>query len=678
MFSVTIREKSGQVYTFHFDKPEIMIGRVKGNDVILPKQNISKRHALVRSHARANFVIEDLASTNGTYVNGHRIASPVEISSEDKVYLGDFVMQFFDLGDAQHDDEPAVEAAPSAAPKESRAPVETDADGLADFDALDEGDRPADDEDEALPEVPDVPDVPDAAEVPDVPDAFEDEDDPMAELARLMADSEDDEGAGSESVGPPSLLDDGDFGATSAVASMDPDAALDALDDFRMTGPVDGLSDALMGATQAVPEFAPAGRRVVDTGRGAPDFELPDTQSARAGSASGTGGLSTSRRPAAQRTPVDDAYIVGLSVLYDRGLGEFDSVLPDNSSLLSEEEWGALEARIIAFVDRQSEDEALEGLDLPRLKRDLLYELAGLGPLEELLDDEAVEAVAVNGPAAIYATRQGVRELCEARFSSLRAMATAVERLARATGIRVNEHTSSATGTLSDGTSVRVVWPPLCPGGPVLVLRKPRTSAPTLAELVRKGRVTGAAAMCLREAMAQGRSLAICGPSNSGRRTVLNALALEIAPDERIVVAEESVRIHLNHANVVRLDGSAAGQEAAALIGLAAGLRPDRLLLGGMKAGRIAELLDLACDGIAPWMAFFHAGDIHDLLRRVVHSYAVHHAGVAIETCEARTASALDVVAVISRDEAGAYVLDQVHEVTMDTEGLGTHSLLDD
>ena len=53
MFSVTIREKSGQVYTFHFDKPEIMIGRVKGNDVILPKQNISKRHALIRAHQGA-------------------------------------------------------------------------------------------------------------------------------------------------------------------------------------------------------------------------------------------------------------------------------------------------------------------------------------------------------------------------------------------------------------------------------------------------------------------------------------------------------------------------------------------------------------------------------------------------------------------------------------------------
>ena len=82
MFSITIRERSGQVYTFHFDKHEVQIGRVKGNDVILPKQNISKRHALVRANG-GRFVIEDLGSTNGTYVNGNRISTAVEIGAVD-------------------------------------------------------------------------------------------------------------------------------------------------------------------------------------------------------------------------------------------------------------------------------------------------------------------------------------------------------------------------------------------------------------------------------------------------------------------------------------------------------------------------------------------------------------------------------------------------------------------
>ena len=99
MFAITIRERSGQVYTFHFDKPEVLIGRVKGNDVILPKQNISKRHALVRVNG-PRFVIEDFGSTNGTYVNGHRISGAVEIGADDKVYLGDFVMNFVDLSNA--------------------------------------------------------------------------------------------------------------------------------------------------------------------------------------------------------------------------------------------------------------------------------------------------------------------------------------------------------------------------------------------------------------------------------------------------------------------------------------------------------------------------------------------------------------------------------------------------
>ena len=130
MFSVTIRERSGQVYTFHFDKPEILIGRVKGNDVILPKQNISKRHALIRSEG-STFVVEDFGSTNGTFVNGHRITDPVEIGSEDKVYLGDFVMQFFAI-----DAENRVEVAES--PRALDA-VPEDAAASEDLKALIEG-----------------------------------------------------------------------------------------------------------------------------------------------------------------------------------------------------------------------------------------------------------------------------------------------------------------------------------------------------------------------------------------------------------------------------------------------------------------------------------------------------------------------------------------------------------
>ena len=91
MFSVSITEKGGNQRTMDFSKPEVHIGRVQGNDIILPKGNVSKRHArIVLKEGR--LIIVDLKSTNGTYVNGRKITSPLVVKSGDKIYIGDFIL----------------------------------------------------------------------------------------------------------------------------------------------------------------------------------------------------------------------------------------------------------------------------------------------------------------------------------------------------------------------------------------------------------------------------------------------------------------------------------------------------------------------------------------------------------------------------------------------------------
>src|SRR3990172_8611583 len=91
MFTVIITEKGGEQRRLDFDKPEVTIGRVQGNDIILPKGNVSKRHSRI-VFKDGKFIIVDLKSTNGTYVNGRRIASPLVLKDTDKVYIGDFIL----------------------------------------------------------------------------------------------------------------------------------------------------------------------------------------------------------------------------------------------------------------------------------------------------------------------------------------------------------------------------------------------------------------------------------------------------------------------------------------------------------------------------------------------------------------------------------------------------------
>src|SRR3954468_17792907 len=92
MVILTLTEKGGEPKQLSFDKNEATIGRVQGNDVVLPKGNVSKRHCRIYSQD-GHFSVEDLKSTNGTYVNGRKITEPTVVSTADKVYVGDFIVR---------------------------------------------------------------------------------------------------------------------------------------------------------------------------------------------------------------------------------------------------------------------------------------------------------------------------------------------------------------------------------------------------------------------------------------------------------------------------------------------------------------------------------------------------------------------------------------------------------
>lgn len=99
MFTVIVSEKGGQQSTFEFSKAEITIGRMKGNDIVLPKGNVSKKHSRIVLQD-GGFSVSDLGSTNGTYVNGRKIAGEQPLTDSDKVYIGDFVLQLEAHGQA--------------------------------------------------------------------------------------------------------------------------------------------------------------------------------------------------------------------------------------------------------------------------------------------------------------------------------------------------------------------------------------------------------------------------------------------------------------------------------------------------------------------------------------------------------------------------------------------------
>src|SRR5262245_16294136 len=98
MFSIIISEKGGAERRETYDRTEINVGRVQGNDLMLPKGNVSKRHARLL-YRDGRFIVTDLKSTNGTYVNGRKIAQATIVREGDKIYIGDFVLRIELSGD---------------------------------------------------------------------------------------------------------------------------------------------------------------------------------------------------------------------------------------------------------------------------------------------------------------------------------------------------------------------------------------------------------------------------------------------------------------------------------------------------------------------------------------------------------------------------------------------------
>src|SRR5881275_2021216 len=110
-FSVILTEKGGSTQRLDFESEEITIGRVDENDICLPKGNISKKHTKIVVKD-GKVIVLDLKSTNGTYVNGKKLAGPQVISATDKVYIGDFILNIEPpeaVEDAPPDDAPLPE-----------------------------------------------------------------------------------------------------------------------------------------------------------------------------------------------------------------------------------------------------------------------------------------------------------------------------------------------------------------------------------------------------------------------------------------------------------------------------------------------------------------------------------------------------------------------------------------
>jgi pilus assembly protein CpaF len=308
----------------------------------------------------------------------------------------------------------------------------------------------------------------------------------------------------------------------------------------------------------------------------------------------------------------------------------------------------------------------------------------GLGPLEPLLADAAVDEVMVNGPRAVYVERRGQIEPTGVSFESEAELLHAIERILAPLGRRVDEASPLCDARLSDGSRVNVIVPPLSLDGPCLTIRRFRSEGFSLGDLIGNGTLPRAAAELLRAAVRARVSILVSGGTGSGKTTTLNALSGAIPDGERIVTIEDAAELALRGSHVIRLEARPPNLEGRGevtirqLVRNTLRMRPDRIVVGEVRGGEALDLLQALNTGHDGSLSTVHANSPRDALRRVETLALMAGVGLPHTAVREQVLGAIDLVVHQVKRRDGSRVVASVAEVVRGVEGPETRELLVD
>ena len=283
-----------------------------------------------------------------------------------------------------------------------------------------------------------------------------------------------------------------------------------------------------------------------------------------------------------------------------------------------------------------------------------------LRPIERFIRDPEISDILVNGAAGVFIERFGQMEEVPVTIPE-KSLQVAVRNIARAVGDEISEEKPLLDSRLPDGSRVAAVFPPCAVAGTVLAIRKFHGSVYTADELVRIGGLTPEVLDVLRRAVEQKKNILISGGAGTGKTTLLNALAAFIAPEERIIVIEDTSELQINKRNLVRLEArrEQPGVPAVTIRDLLMAtlrLRPDRILLGEVRGGEAFDLLQALNTGHSGTLSTIHANSAGQAISRFTTCTLQSGVELPYKAIRSNIADALDLLVHIERRQGKRFV----------------------
>lgn len=232
------------------------------------------------------------------------------------------------------------------------------------------------------------------------------------------------------------------------------------------------------------------------------------------------------------------------------------------------------------------------------LRMELFNSVRRLDILQELVDDDDVTEIMVNGTEGIFLERGGGLQRWEKSFESKEKLEDIVQQIVAKCNRVANEAVSIVDARLENGARVNVVMAPVALNGPVITIRRFPNQPISMEQLISWNAISEEAARFLEQVVRAGYNIFISGGTGSGKTTFLNALSNYIPKEERIITIEDNAELQIQGArNLVRLEARKANEEGdnqvtiRDLIKASLRMRPNRVIVGEVRGDETIDML---------------------------------------------------------------------------------------
>ena len=321
-------------------------------------------------------------------------------------------------------------------------------------------------------------------------------------------------------------------------------------------------------------------------------------------------------------------------------------------------------------------DKCISGYDLDYLQRNYIFhmiqnEINGYGPITELLNDDHVTEIMVNGPDDIYVEVDGkLNKENSVSFINDKHIIRTIQRMVQPLGRTIDAANAMVDARLRDGSRLNAIIPPLSLKGPVLTIRKFAKNLDSIDDLLLKGELTNDMALFLEASVKSKLNILVSGGTGTGKTTLLNILSGFIEEDERIITIEDAAELRLKQPHVISLETRMSNYEGEGevtvrdLVRNSLRMRPDRIIVGEVRGKEAFDMMQAMNTGHEGSLTTLHANGPMDALNRLETMILMNEMSISVDAVRGYIESAIDLVIQIDRLTDGRRKITCISEVS--------------